>query len=360
MSTSFQSTTLLDPNHPSDSLNAVTPAVRSGSESKAAFVISLDFELHWGVRDIAPLDAAERRRLLKAREMVSKILSLFREYDVHATWATVGMLFAGSRDEAEFFRPTVLPNYANASLNPYQEHLGSSEEEDPFHFAPSLIREIDATPGQEIASHSYSHYYCLEAGQDAPAFEADIQSAVAIAAGSGYQIKSYVFARNQVNPAYLPLLSRHGIAVYRGVSALEPYKAVDFHEQRRLRHRAARMLDTLVDVYGPQSVDWPSEAQPTCLEPSRYLQRCRTFLVPFRALAVRRMIGQMQSAASQQRIFHIWWHPEDFTTGGDLNLSVLRQVLDAFHELRQRNLMTSFSMNETKIHQPGPALVGKA
>jgi len=360
MSASLLNTSLLDETQVSESIGALNPVVPAGLDSKAALVISLDFELHWGVRDIAPLDAIERRRLLKAREMVSKILSLFREYDVHATWATVGMLFAGSRDEAEFFRPAVLPNYANASLNPYQEHLGLSEEDDPFHFAPSLIREIDATPGQEIASHSFSHYYCLEAGQNATAFAADIQSAVSIAAVSGHQIKSYVFARNQVNADYLPLLFEQGITVYRGVSGLEPYKAVDFQQQRRLRHRAARLLDSLVDVYGPQSVDWPSEGRPACLEPSRYMQRCRTFLVPFRALAVRRMIGQMQSAARQRRIFHIWWHPEDFTTGGDLNLSVLRQVLEAFHELRQRNLMTSLSMAESHMHQPGPALVGKA
>jgi len=169
-----------------------------------------------------------------------------------------------------------------------------------------------------------------------------------------------VFARNQVNPPYLPLLAQHGVSIYRGVGGSGPYKAVDFVEHRRLRHRAARLLDTLIDVYGPQAVDWPGEVEPACLEPSRYLQRCRTFLAPFRPLAVRRIIGQMQSAARQRRIFHLWWHPEDFTTGGDANLSVLRQVLEAFHELRLRNLMTSLSMGESVLHQPGPASVGKA
>ena len=353
-------TSLLERMQPCAGHDSGNQGERAGMEARAAMVISLDFELHWGVRDVASLDVSERRRLLQAREMVIKILALFREFSIHATWATVGMLFAGSRDEAEFFRPSVLPNYTDRSLDPYREPLGSNEEADPFHFAPSLIRQIAATPGQEIASHSFSHYYCLESGQNAAAFAADLKSAVAIAANSGYRINSYVFARNQINPAYLPLLEQQGVSTYRGVGSSAPYQAGDFAQQRRLRHRAARLLDTLVDVYGPQAVNWPGEEQPACLEPSRYLQRCRKFLAPFRPLAVRRIIGQMQSAARQQRIFHLWWHPEDFTTGGDANLSVLRQVLEAFHELRLRNSMTSLSMGESILHQPGPVSVGKA
>jgi peptidoglycan/xylan/chitin deacetylase (PgdA/CDA1 family) len=318
----------------------------SSTRTAAAMVISLDFELHWGVRDFIRLDAGERRRLLAAREMVVKILEVFREYGVHATWATVGLLFAGSRDEAEAFQPRVLPAYKNSSLNPYLEQLGTSEDNDPFHFAPSLIRQIAATPGQEIASHSFSHYYCLEAGQSAESFEADLEGAVAIAASGGYRLRSYVFPRNQANPAYLPLMTRHGIEMYRGAGTLAPYKAVNFAGQRRLSSRAVRLLDTFFNLYGPQMADWPAPSPLCCLEPSRYLQRCRTFLRPVRPLAVGRIVGQMRASARSGRLFHLWWHPEDFVTGGNANIGVLRQVLDAFSELRAENLMTSLSMAE--------------
>lgn len=342
---------LLEPN-PAALMPAMEDPAAHCASPAAAMVISLDFELHWGVRDFIRLDAAERRRLLAARAMVVEILDLFRAYQVHATWATVGLLFANSRDEAESFRPRILPAYHDASLNPYQEPLGAGEEDDPFHFAPSLIRQIAATPGQEIASHSFSHYYCLEAGQTAASFDADIESAVAIAAAGGYPIRSYVFARNQAHPDYLPLLARHGVQVYRGAGTLEPYKAVNFAAQRRLSSRAVRLLDTLVDLYGPQAADWPAPGEPARLEPSRYLQRCRSFLQPVRPLVVRRIVRQMSAAAESSRLFHLWWHPEDFVTGGAANLNVLRQILDAFSDLRARNLMASLTMSEAASSSP--------
>ncbi len=310
-------------------------------------VVSLDFELHWGVRDFTPLDRNERKRLLMARGMVERILAVFAEYRIHATWATVGLLFARSGEEAEYFRPTVVPNYSAPNLNPYQEKLGRSEDEDPFHFAPSLIERISAAPGQEIGSHSFSHYYCLEAGQSATSFAADLTSAMAIAQLRGIQIQSYVFPRNQVIPCYLPILADHGIAIYRGVGKQEPYQAANFESQRKLVHRAARLADTLVDLYGAQAAPWPIKDSPRCLEPSRYLQRCRRMLTPFRPLQLRRMQQQMQAAAAQEGIFHLWWHPEDFTTGGDANLDLLRRLLDSFSTLQARGKMSSLSMSET-------------
>ena len=63
-----------------------------------ALVISLDFELHWGVRDKRPVDGPYRENLLGAREAIPRMLDLFEEFGVAATWATVGFLFAKNRD----------------------------------------------------------------------------------------------------------------------------------------------------------------------------------------------------------------------------------------------------------------------
>jgi hypothetical protein len=63
-----------------------------------ALVISLDFELLWGVRDLYPADGGTyRANLLGARTAIPKLLQLFEEFEIAATWATVGMLFANSR-----------------------------------------------------------------------------------------------------------------------------------------------------------------------------------------------------------------------------------------------------------------------
>jgi peptidoglycan/xylan/chitin deacetylase (PgdA/CDA1 family) len=317
-----------------------------GRSTPGALVISLDFELYWGVRDRFPLDAAERRRLEKARDMVPRILALFSEFSIHATWATVGALFASSREEADSFTPTVQPTYADARLNPYSERIGASEGDDPFHFAPSLIRQIAETPDQEIASHSYSHYYCLEPGQTAEAFEADMQSALAIARHSGYNIRSYVFPRNQVNASYLPLLQKYGIDAYRGAGNVEANKADSFAVQRRPYKRALRLLDAYIDVCGRQVAPWTPADPLACMLPSRYLRPTSSYLRPFDRLKLTRIRNQLKAAAELGQIFHLWWHPEDFAAGGQPNISFLREILTAFCELRVMHAMKSLTMAE--------------
>src|SRR6185437_12045875 len=141
------------------------------------FTISIDFELYWGVRDTRRLDAF-RERLDGARQGIPYTLKLFEQHRIHATWAAA---------------PSMRPGYANGSLCPYR-YLEQSADIDPhYHFAPELVELIAATPGQEVASHTFSHYYCREAGQTVAAFHADLAAAVRIAAARGIVLRSLVF-----------------------------------------------------------------------------------------------------------------------------------------------------------------------
>ena len=87
------------------------------STAGGAFVISLDFELHWGVRD--KLGVRDYRdNLLGIREAVPAMLALFAAHEVHATWAVVGLLLAESRQEMLDRLPTPRPRYRRAELAP--------------------------------------------------------------------------------------------------------------------------------------------------------------------------------------------------------------------------------------------------
>jgi peptidoglycan/xylan/chitin deacetylase (PgdA/CDA1 family) len=309
-----------------------------------AFVISLDFEMKRGVRDHRPLSRAECSRLLAVRAAVPRILDLFEEFSISATWATVGILFARSRDEAHAFAPYRKPTYSNSRLNPFCEQLGKDETDDPFHFAPSLVAQIVSRKGQEIASHSFSHYYCMEPGQTVAEFEADIQSAVDIAANSGHSVRSYVFPRNQVNPAYLPALEQAGIIAYRANEQTAIKKAASFKEQQRTNYRLGRLLDAYVDVCGSQISPWPQGPPPFPLHASRYLRpynRKATMLEP---MLLRRIDEAMKSAAFGGEVFHLWFHPEDFAPFVGENLRLLRRVLQLFERHRTESGMLSLSM----------------
>jgi len=315
-------------------------------ETKGALVISLDFELHWGVRDHTPLDQAERKRLLAARAVVPEILAAFREHRVRATWATVGLLFARSREEAMICRPERMPRYEQAGLDPYAERLGKNESEDPFHFAPSLIRMIADEPGQEVGSHSYSHYYSLEAGQGGEDFKADLASAKRIAENSGYRLRSYVFPRNQVRGNYLPMLRQAGFRTYRGTEPVSSKAPGRFQEQRKPWARALRLADAYFDLNGPQTVGFPRDENPAPVDASRYLRPFSTVLRALESTRLNRIASAMKSAAQEGRIFHLWWHPEDFASHPQQNVDFLRRALNVFDTCRRDYGMKSLSMGD--------------
>lgn len=64
-----------------------------------------------------PADGAYRPNLLGARRAVPRMLDLFEEFDIGVTWATVGFLFARSRQELEECSPAVRPQYQDRRLD---------------------------------------------------------------------------------------------------------------------------------------------------------------------------------------------------------------------------------------------------
>ena len=81
-------------------------------------IVSLDFELFWGMLDVTTLDAY-REHVLGGREAIPKMLALFQEYGIHATWATVGFLFGENPEDLREYLPERGPSYDDGSLDGY-------------------------------------------------------------------------------------------------------------------------------------------------------------------------------------------------------------------------------------------------
>lgn len=163
------------------------------------FVVSLDVELLWGVRDV-PSVAQYRDNLLGERAAVEALLEQFVKRGVRATWATVGALFCEDRKSLLEAMPEKKPAYFDKRLSPYEalDEIGVDAKSDPLHFAPDLVRKIACTPGQELATHTFSHFCCLEPGQTSADFDADLEVAQNLATPFG-GVRSLVFPRNQYN-----------------------------------------------------------------------------------------------------------------------------------------------------------------
>lgn len=316
---------------------------------RGALVVSLDFELLWGVHDTLAADGGYRENLLGARDAVPRMLDLFAAYGIGVTWATVGFLFADGRDELEEFSPMFRPSYLNPKRDPYRVAMGASEREDPLKFAPSLIRQIAAVPRQEIASHTFSHYYCLEPGQTAEQFRADLDAAMAIAAAKGYEMRSLVVPRHQVRPDYFPVIRAAGLSAHRTNEKNFLNVPSSSGNEPKVR-RALRLIDAYVPLTGANSVDWKStsldEYGLTDVHESRFLRPPIRALLPLEPLRVRRIVEAMEAAAREGKIFHLWWHPHNFGTYLDQNLANLKTILDAYKRLYERGSIQSLTMGE--------------
>ena len=67
---------------------------------QGTLIVSLDFELFWGMLDCSTLEEYGGN-VMGGRGAIPRLLKLFETYNIHATWATVGFLFA---DNYEVYR----------------------------------------------------------------------------------------------------------------------------------------------------------------------------------------------------------------------------------------------------------------
>lgn len=310
------------------------------------FTVSLDFELYWGVRDKRSIEQY-RHNLLGVRQAVPAMLQVFRDHDVHATWATVGFLFFDSRESLLQNLPRLLPSYAQTVLSPYPYIQSSDCLEATYHFAPELLDMIATCAGQEIGTHTFSHYYCLEQGQTLEQFAADISAAVATARARGLRMDSIVFPRNQWNRDYLATLSQLGIRCFRGNERSWIYQASADAQETRLQ-RALRLLDAYLNLSGHNTYRIAEclREQPFNFPASRFLRPYSKSLARFEWLRLRRIKAAMSDAAIHGKLFHLWWHPHNFGTHTFQNIHFLTRIAEHYRDLNRRYGMRSLNMGE--------------
>ncbi|MBG8552290.1 polysaccharide deacetylase family protein [Hymenobacter guriensis] len=337
----------------------MTQQVPQQEQEKGRFVISLDFEINWGVRDQQTL-AQYGQNLLGVRQAIPAMLALFEEFGLRVTWATVGLLFFRTKQEMLSHLPAIRPDYVDSNLSPYlvMDQVGPDEATDPYHFGYSLIEKIRSTPGQEMATHTFCHYYCLERGQTAESFRADLEAAVQTAREQGITLRSLVFPRNQYNAEYISVCEELGITSYRGNESSWIYKERN-EEQQSLYKRGARLLDAYLDLSGPNCHSLTDIARqfPYNIPASRFLRPWSGRLQALEGLRLRRILQGMEYAARHGQVFHLWWHPHNFGANIPQNMAVLRRIAEHYRKLQRTYGMVSQSMGDlaSELQQNNPS-----
>jgi peptidoglycan/xylan/chitin deacetylase (PgdA/CDA1 family) len=311
-------------------------------DKNGALVISLDFEMLWGVFD--KVDYAQKMQYFKnTQNLIPELLKLFSEYQINVTWATVGMLFNKNWDEWMNNFPEILPEYQNTKLSAY--NYGRENKEflnDNLCFAGDIIDTVKNTHGQEIATHTYSHYYCLEKGQNIDSFRCDLEMAIKLAKMRDIQLESLVFPRNQFNSSYLQVCCELGIKGVRINPANWYWRNT---QQNTLQQKIFRTGDAYI---GPKDKPYDfksmSNTFPVQQRASRLLRpKVKSFKNNFK---LKRIYSEMKYAANNNKIYHLWWHPHNFGNDPEGNLDDLKKILDYFNYCKKNYRMKSYNMRE--------------
>jgi peptidoglycan/xylan/chitin deacetylase (PgdA/CDA1 family) len=309
------------------------------------FTVSLDFERMWGVHDVAASAYAEN--IDGVDVAIDRLLEVFNEYGIHTTWATVGLLFFNDLNELNSNLPDKKPQYASNLMNSYEYINRHAEPNQVKHFSLDTILKISKVTGQEIGTHTFSHYYCQESGQSINEFDSDIKAAVKIASKFNFDVNSLVFPRNQYNAHYLEVLRKYNIKSFRGNEEYwvyrDGYKPDDSYLKRGLR-----LLDSYLNISGNNcySLEEISKSFPHNISSSYFLRPYSEKLKYFDNFKEKRILDSMTHAAKNNLVFHLWWHPHNFGVNLEKNMSLLLKIIQHYDILKNKYDMISLNMGE--------------
>lgn len=267
-------------------------------------VLSLDAELGWGFHDFASPPAA---RVENARMGWKRLIDLFDEFEIPATWAVVGHLFLDECDGQHASHPTP-DDWFDA------EH-GRWRTRPDLRFADGLIDRLQgAAVDHDVGCHSFSHVLFSAPGTSRTLAVAELEASVELAREHGVSFDSFVFPRNRVG--HRDTLAEHGFRCYRGNA---PTRRVD---DLPLGRPLRKLTEATVDA-------------PPLVEPRRDVfglvnVPASLYLFGFEGLArsvaetvwddpvVRQAERGIDAAAHENRVFHMWLHPNNLVAPRDV------------------------------------------
>jgi peptidoglycan/xylan/chitin deacetylase (PgdA/CDA1 family) len=317
----------------------VTP---SGTFDRGVFTLSLDFELLWGTLDLFGPEGFREACEIERAEIVDRLLDLFVEFDISATWCVVGHLFLDHCEAtAGVKHPEIVPPaHAWCPRGWFADDPCSDESRAPLFYGRTLVDKIRRCEvAQEIGSHSFSHVVFDDPGCSRETAASEIAACVRLAREVGLELRSFVFPRNRVG--HLDVLREQGFVCYRGAEPAWYGRRRWPVAARRLGHLADVLLAASPPVVSPQRTAsglWNVPASMIYF-PMHGARR----LIPI-SLRVRRARRGLEAAARARGVFHLWLHPTNLAHGTEAMFAGLRQILAEVRSLRRRGVLEVLPM----------------
>lgn len=303
--------------------------------NRGVFTLSLDFELIWGTLDLFGPEKFRAACEIERAVIIDRLLDLFVEYEIPATWCILGHLFLDHCETEQGIKHPEIIRPAHAWFNrDWFEHDPTGDECDSsIFFGRNLVEKIRAcSVKQEIGCHSFSHVIFGDQGCSVETANSELAASVEAAKSLGIEMRSFAFPRNEVG--HLAALRRYGFTFYRGP---EPH----WYDRAGLPgifKRLAHLLEVLISAEPPVSLPertgeglWNVPGSMIYF-PMHGLRR--HIPVSFR---VKRAVKGLDAAARQNRIFHLWFHPTNLADQTEAMFDGLRRIFDHACSLRARD-----------------------
>lgn len=302
---------------------------------RAAFVISIDTEMSWGLMH----RRTETYCFDAEREALQRLLGLFDRHQIPATWAVVGHLMLDSCSPVEGVKhpEIVRPDYEWLDGDWFDDDPCSDLARAPSWYAPDLIDLIRAAPvGHEIASHGFSHIMAGEPGCSRESFESEVVAAKAVASDRGLQLHTLVHPRNQIG--HVDVLVEQGITAYRGKRPADhPHSLWQRIVDRSVgsERTAVRPLaeDGIWNL--PATILFDVDARP------------RTWRIWLRQVERR-----LQQAIGRNAMFHLWFHPHNLRDNPEIAFAALDRLCSVAARHRVRAELDTITMGELADRLP--------
>lgn len=303
---------------------------------KPTFILSIDTELAWGTRG-AEYFCSDYEG---TRAVIQRLLGLFAQYEIRATWAVVGHLFLSecARNEEGVVHPQIIRPEGWVGKNDwFSIDPVSSRDVAPIWYGDDIVQAIQACkPQQEIGSHSFSHFYADACSRES--FASDTAEAVRISQTMGVRPVSYVFPQNRTN--HLDVLKEQGFITYRGA---------DENWYRSLPHLLKKVTHMVDDYCIPTApVVFPRIEQGLVNIPGSWFYGHARGWAKYvsRGMRVRKAKSGIRRAIKQNGVFHLWFHPFNLASDPEGLLGGLEEILSFVRDLQQAGKLEVRPMGE--------------
>ena len=309
-------------------------------KNKSYFILSIDFELIWGGFF---LKNKYHQNILNEKKVVTKLLELFKKNNISATWACVGLLFYENLNQIKNECKFLNINYQKKDLSNYNflnnlQHINKN-----YYLASEIISNINSVSEQEIASHTFSHFYTLEKGQLLKDFQIDVKMMDKIAKSNNLNFKSIIFPRNQINENYFQTLYNSNIRVYRGKLENFFIKFLSFLKLKRL-NRYLYYLDSHFNIMGSRNFKIRNNNILMNIPESFFIYPNNNNSI-LSYLRIKRIKRSMTNAAINNQCIHLWFHPHNFSKNIELNFLYFQEILHHYKYLNKKYNMQSINMS---------------